>query len=1146
MKRGAGVATTILTVIAAVSGLSPRPGQRVDPKPASSFGGAQPQDEPAPATPPDLDRFLGPRVCEFFGKNDSGSAGVRDCLADPAQADFLIALIPDPESTHLALYADRAIESIMGAANDSDYLFQDYYLPWRQSPESELFTTRDRKSQQADTDARRKLPGVLFFRDKDHQIPSRVLFVLLVPEEPTLGANTEVLNAAVRFVRQTQGGTGETPAKLKRLSIIGPAFSGSIAGLAAYFTNNPWPAPVEIRSPSATDEKACAAAATEALTISCALHVDSKAIEAFYDFTRRTWWPLTSTSILAEDETLYGNFTMGSNIGATLYRYPREIARLRNVYDDQTQAKQPGDSPATPAANRFTLKGSYAADSPFVDPDSPAPFSDVQSPASQQAVLMSIGAALRRERTHFVGVTATDVLDAVFLSGFIRRGFPEIRVFTIESDLLFLRAAEAEPLTGMLAITDYPLFLRNQSWMSERPPGASKRRVQFASRDAESIYNVSVAFLSRFIRCPRTFPPSSFDAACPKSPVPSSCGPNLWLTTLGHDGYWPVALLDDPGGAAEHAALGPASGAPEPEEPSHLWVLLFITLLVASVAHCWFVLECLRGYTIPEKPKSLLPQVRSGAFRLFRDIFRAYPSRRPEMEERPFLFALTAADFCVVAMFTSVMFRFFSGETRVCWAIVRVSAGLVALCLLFAIGALLTPRFAPGSFAGIFRPARRKAAIGALWMDGYIIVVAWAAALAAVTVGIWMRTVWRRDYDTGLFAAYRSLDFANGVSPILPLLLLAFAICVWTWMQMKREGMMHRRQEVTQQRSSFPLPDDLKGFDSYASEVNEAIRDIFSARIWVPALIPFLIWSGMQRPWDTVRSLEPFSYDLMIVLSLLTVEWLTCLCWVQFMRIWSHFRKYLQALERSPFREAFSRLEKQISWVPLVTAPREHPFFISNRCVDLLKTVRAEGCGPAELDLLLGPAEKLLACMEPELAKGLEPDIATYRLLQLILAHCSERFHDELSQKFWPEGDSKTADKRRLLREEYLAFRHLIFMRYTFRHLRNLLGFIGGGFILSLIAVSVYPFQGQKWLAVTGIGAFIAFGIGVGMVFAQMDKDSLMSRITTTNAGELNSTFYFRLLRFGALPLITVMATQFPWASRLITSWLQPALEAIH
>ena len=130
--------------------------------------------------------------------------------------------------------------------------------------------------------------------------------------------------------------------------------------------------------------------------------------------------------------------------------------------------------------------------------------------------------------------------------------------------------------------------------------------------------------------------------------------------------------------------------------------------------------------------------------------------------------------------------------------------------------------------------------------------------------------------------------------------------------------------------------------------------------------------------------------------------------------------------------------------------------------------------------------------------------------------------------------------------EEFVALRFVAFMRYVGVQLRNLLSFAVAGFILCVASVRSYPFLAHSTIGWALTFIFLAFGIPIVIVFAQMDKDAILSRLSDTQPGKLDKAFYVRLISFGALPLLTVMASQFPAIGRFLFSWVQPAIEAMH
>ena len=60
-----------------------------------------------------------------------------------------------------------------------------------------------------------------------------------------------------------------------------------------------------------------------------------------------------------------------------------------------------------------------------------------------------------------------------------------------------------------------------------------------------------------------------------------------------------------------------------------------------------------------------------------------------------------------------------------------------------------------------------------------------------------------------------------------------------------------------------------------------------------------------------------------------------------------------------------------------------------------------------------------------------------------------------------------------------------------------------------------------------------------------MHRDEILSRTTETETGKLDSGFFEKVIPVVGLPLLTLIASQFPEFSNLIFSWLQPGLSHI-
>jgi hypothetical protein len=63
-------------------------------------------------------------------------------------------------------------------------------------------------------------------------------------------------------------------------------------------------------------------------------------------------------------------------------------------------------------------------------------------------------------------------------------------------------------------------------------------------------------------------------------------------------------------------------------------------------------------------------------------------------------------------------------------------------------------------------------------------------------------------------------------------------------------------------------------------------------------------------------------------------------------------------------------------------------------------------------------------------------------------------------------------------------------------------------------------------------------------IFAQMHRDPILSRVTATRPNELGWDFYVRIVSFGAIPVLTWLAYQFPEFGSTIYSVLQSGSSA--
>ena len=486
---------------------------------------------------------------ELYCVDSTSRGGQKKPARPPEDASFrtMIVLAPDPELTQLSLDFDRTMESIVWAATDAGFSFEGYWFPWQTQPEKEETDPDKRKNVKKDQDERLNKPGMLLFRRNQSQ-SQELLAIFVVGDRPDFGPSRNQFQIALDGIHKLPKSQGSAD-----ISIVGPSFSGSIEPLRRLLASYPSDK-FFIVTGRATDQAEIQLfqnTLPNANDLCTTVENDDTAIKGFTSYVTN-WRPKFNgqAALLTEDETVYGALSKddsGQSPGGNLvqFRYPRGISRLRNTVDEL-----PGLNIEAPR----NTTGYQPLPLILKEPgeDTIRSYSQQLTPVSSEAVLLNIAVSLRRMKIQYAGILATDPLDMLFLARFLRIATPDIRLFLLESDALFAREAHNWNLEGMVTITNYPLVVEDQ--YGDDPPS----KIAFASGYEEATYNACRRALSRVSQVD---PSSGCDATSarhlPKnslvgyqSPFPNGTAahgvPALWLTVLGHNGFWPVALLDSP------------------------------------------------------------------------------------------------------------------------------------------------------------------------------------------------------------------------------------------------------------------------------------------------------------------------------------------------------------------------------------------------------------------------------------------------------------------------------------------------------------------------------------------------------------------------------------------------------------------------
>jgi hypothetical protein len=488
----------------------------------------------------------------------------------------VIATVPDPIHSHLALDFDRAMDAILLAATDNHHLSSYYWLPWRSPVPSLLDSELAASALSKDLDSiRERQPGLIILRYDPHKaLPGgsdeadyyRVIYVFLVGETPALGVNGTQLQNAFRYEQMLKSHNAwlspstrplpDTAEVTKtELSVIGPFFSGSAASLregiqAAIGTfgggTNAYVSGVTSTGVAAQELDPHDKGVYRSFGENAGFEQDS-----FLASLACAGYDLNRVAVLSEAGTVFG--TAGSDLsgapqvgcsdsvavrhdpaGKVLnLHFPRELSLLRNAQSGQSSPPISSGAP-TPYLN-FSLKDASGG-------DTVPRFSTTQSPLSLEAQLMAIAHQLQRARIQFILVSASNILDDIFLAQFLHRACPDARLVLFGGeDLLFERDGDNQPYIGSISISPYLLNALDFG---------SKVQWLHSDYQAEAFYNAA-----SYIFWDQSTDLSPKLAGYRSYPVPPPAGQStgilpsilmqvpLWAAAIGTDGYYPLAVL---------------------------------------------------------------------------------------------------------------------------------------------------------------------------------------------------------------------------------------------------------------------------------------------------------------------------------------------------------------------------------------------------------------------------------------------------------------------------------------------------------------------------------------------------------------------------------------------------------------------------
>ena len=740
----------------------------------------------------------------------------------------LIALVPDPVHTHQGLTFDRIMDSLLQAGADNGYLPSYFWLPWKNRG-SVLRVSESSFDVEAGHDPdRERQPGLVVLKNADDF--NQVIYVFIVGETASEGVDGAQIQNAFLYEAQLQSklgsehfSTGKSPQEKSRVAIVGPTFSGSaaslraaidaaagVAGLHADEFHVAGDTYTSIPLDQLTRGGKINTPAQPAISYLSFGYDSDYANRTFLRHLEKSGYDLARVALLIEDNTAYANGLIAKetvlesekrNQSRTVVtppltiRFPRDISTLRNASNatDQTGSALPG---AISPYLRFSVKD-YSSTR-----DSISPFSREITPLTQEAQLMTIARQLHRYRTQFVILSASNVLDLIFLAQFLHRACPEAtQVFS--GDLLAVREIDSEPFVGSIAINPYPLLGLGRAARPGRPVRTYPTTYSYAFYNAASYTLWENGLHQKDDHAPVL-------AEYHNLLIQDVLQPPLWATSVGNDGYYPLSILSPC--SSNTAGLLPRidgkDGQPSPQDckannaaitqvtiyPARLWDLFCALVISLSLFHA--IMLQMSSYWSP----------------FSRDV----AVRDNELPRRRSLY-IHAATGMLLAMafviaFPVLWLRIKGGGNRVSTSLgmATLAVGLLAVLSTLSktshyLGWQGPPLWSPHCRADL------RNAYEAVRQNYYLFMNSFLLMAVTCILSLWGYSCFTGSFVNhfpdfaGLSFCFRSINPGTGISPLEPILLLLLGWYLWALMRTKRLR-FSRRQGQSCPRNWTILP----------------------------------------------------------------------------------------------------------------------------------------------------------------------------------------------------------------------------------------------------------------------------------------------------------------------------------------------------
>jgi hypothetical protein len=1019
---------------------------------------------------------------EFFGLRAEPEKTRADSLkevlvaasADDYDLRFMVALVPAPPDPRL----DQALDAIQKGFAQSEASRSipprpDYLVDRVWLPWTNADAAQARSAQRS--------PGLMLFRGSD---PRSLALVFLVVETAKTGIQKGAFKGSLDLIADLQEAAIEP-----EVSILGPSFSGSVESLRlalqAWRKNRGDRPGLKLKAASGSATANDLDELFGDMDVSfCRTVLPDRVLhdEAFAFLSGEMGWDLRRVALLTESDTAYGQKFITTEKdeqnrrGAGPAHQGIVLIPFPSHISDLRNAVEVEEKAQ---AQKPAVENPLQSDHPVLDLDLSGrePTADLVptfSPLttySNDLMLSNLLGTIAREGIRYVGIVATDVKDKLFLAEEVRRLAPDVVLFTFDNNLLYAYPQYAQTTDGMLVFSSSPLFTQGAPWLPASPEDRwGTTRRQFSGEFQQGVFEAV-----RYLLGAR--------------PVPE---PHAWIAAVGNGALWPIARLADrasstsglcsaslPSGVSENGGAGVGSGFAGKDDLEILLVAVILYLLAIGLNRA-ALLE-----RVPEAPVDPVPGNRrllvAGA-----------------------LLLAAAAGFVLAIGGIPLWAGVFTPSPKV--ALISAQwAYLVALTVAYA---LLVRNAARAAHGEAIRPV-----VGAAWAVGG------ALALALIVRGIWELLVPGTQIQ---FFHLRARALASGLSPLVSLSAVGGAVYFWL-----RSELLRRRLMV---RLATDCPLEALADPALAGSlpILESFHDLLARtfprglRAWVLPLVAF--GPPVYLLWWTVQPIgEPKGYGRLFVFFLAAALALSALSFYRFVRLWQGLRRLLHRLDdASPaVAQSFEEISKELDWRPIKSFGWQMPPF-RTLVLSAHKLRQLVDAGRLTVDLYPDSVEAPLKAMfEAERDGGSVGEIESRNALGRIFAKACLALRAQADQP----------DVR-----QFLALRVTAYLRYIFAHMRNCLIGALTSWLLALVGVTAYVFEPKHFVSLAGWLALALAVVVIVWIFLQMDRNPTLSRIGGTTPGQVtfDRVFLTKLLTYIGIPLLGLIATQFPQVGRML------------